>query len=208
MFTTTYPHEPRYSAALAAAAPSAPPSTASRKRIWSHSFGNGGSGITAVLEVEKAEPAQKRHTSVDREFNVRHPSPPAQSPLSVASVMHVVPVTPPASSPMQRGDSGVGSMMQGRFEDETDAALERRMSDVSMDDVTMGDAVEHPLFRTPSSYITRQPATPPRSQTTVQAASQQQQLPSTSISMGWRADCEKCRLKVPGHYVHIIRGEK
>ncbi|KAI4100336.1 MAG: hypothetical protein LQ339_005509 [Xanthoria mediterranea] len=26
-----------------------------------------------------------------------------------------------------------------------------------------------------------------------------------SISMGYRADCEKCRLKVPGHYNHWIR---
>lgn len=25
-----------------------------------------------------------------------------------------------------------------------------------------------------------------------------------SISMGYRADCEKCRLKVPGHYNHWI----
>lgn len=25
------------------------------------------------------------------------------------------------------------------------------------------------------------------------------------FSMGYRADCEKCRLKVPGHYSHIIR---
>lgn len=26
-----------------------------------------------------------------------------------------------------------------------------------------------------------------------------------SISMGYRADCEKCRMKVPGHYNHWIR---
>ncbi|OJJ42973.1 hypothetical protein ASPZODRAFT_136845 [Penicilliopsis zonata CBS 506.65] len=26
-----------------------------------------------------------------------------------------------------------------------------------------------------------------------------------SISMGYRADCEKCRRKIPGHYSHIIR---
>lgn len=25
------------------------------------------------------------------------------------------------------------------------------------------------------------------------------------LAMGYRADCEKCRLKVPGHYSHIIR---
>ena len=25
------------------------------------------------------------------------------------------------------------------------------------------------------------------------------------ISMGFRADCEKCRLRVPGHYNHLIR---
>lgn len=27
----------------------------------------------------------------------------------------------------------------------------------------------------------------------------------TSFTMGYRADCEKCRLKVPGHYSHIVR---
>lgn len=26
-----------------------------------------------------------------------------------------------------------------------------------------------------------------------------------SFTMGYRADCEKCRLKVPGHYSHIVR---
>lgn len=26
-----------------------------------------------------------------------------------------------------------------------------------------------------------------------------------TISMGYRADCEKCRMKVPGHYNHFIR---
>lgn len=26
-----------------------------------------------------------------------------------------------------------------------------------------------------------------------------------SFSMGYRADCEKCRLRVPGHYSHIVR---
>jgi hypothetical protein len=25
-----------------------------------------------------------------------------------------------------------------------------------------------------------------------------------SFSMGYRADCEKCRMKVPGHFSHII----
>lgn len=25
-----------------------------------------------------------------------------------------------------------------------------------------------------------------------------------SFSMGYRADCDKCRLKVPGHFSHII----
>ena len=27
----------------------------------------------------------------------------------------------------------------------------------------------------------------------------------TALSMGYRADCEKCRLKVPGHYNHLIQ---
>lgn len=26
-----------------------------------------------------------------------------------------------------------------------------------------------------------------------------------TISMGYRADCEKCRMKVPGHYNHFVR---
>jgi hypothetical protein len=25
-----------------------------------------------------------------------------------------------------------------------------------------------------------------------------------SFSIGYRADCEKCRLKVPGHFNHIV----
>lgn len=28
---------------------------------------------------------------------------------------------------------------------------------------------------------------------------------TTTFSMGYRADCEKCVMKVPGHYAHIIR---
>lgn len=27
-----------------------------------------------------------------------------------------------------------------------------------------------------------------------------------SFSMGYRADCDKCRNKIPGHYSHIVRG--
>lgn len=27
----------------------------------------------------------------------------------------------------------------------------------------------------------------------------------TTLSMGYRADCEKCRTRVPGHYNHVIR---
>lgn len=27
----------------------------------------------------------------------------------------------------------------------------------------------------------------------------------TMLSMGYRADCEKCRTRVPGHYNHVIR---
>ncbi|KAI9715144.1 MAG: hypothetical protein M1812_006123 [Candelaria pacifica] len=27
----------------------------------------------------------------------------------------------------------------------------------------------------------------------------------TTFSMGYRADCEKCRMKVPGHYSHVLR---
>ncbi|KMP04528.1 hypothetical protein CIHG_07736 [Coccidioides immitis H538.4] len=34
--------------------------------------------------------------------------------------------------------------------------------------------------------------------------SQVQPLPKRTIAMGFRADCEKCRQRVPGHYSHII----
>ena len=27
-----------------------------------------------------------------------------------------------------------------------------------------------------------------------------------SLSMGYRADCEKCRSRVPGHWSHVVRG--
>ncbi|KLJ06079.1 hypothetical protein EMPG_10479 [Blastomyces silverae] len=30
--------------------------------------------------------------------------------------------------------------------------------------------------------------------------------PKVSIAMGYRADCDKCQKRVPGHYSHIIRG--
>ena len=30
--------------------------------------------------------------------------------------------------------------------------------------------------------------------------------PKMTLSMGYRADCEKCRMKVPGHYNHVVRG--
>ncbi|PGH05683.1 hypothetical protein GX51_02843 [Blastomyces parvus] len=30
--------------------------------------------------------------------------------------------------------------------------------------------------------------------------------PKVSIAMGYRADCDKCQRRVPGHYSHIIRG--
>ena len=26
------------------------------------------------------------------------------------------------------------------------------------------------------------------------------------LSMGYRADCDKCRARVPGHYTHVLRG--
>jgi hypothetical protein len=26
-----------------------------------------------------------------------------------------------------------------------------------------------------------------------------------SFAMGYRVDCEKCQMKVPGHYSHIVR---
>lgn len=29
--------------------------------------------------------------------------------------------------------------------------------------------------------------------------------PKASIAMGYRADCEKCQRRVPGHYSHIVR---
>lgn len=43
----------------------------------------------------------------------------------------------------------------------------------------------------------------------IDPTSQLADTPSTKrkvgVSMGYRADCDKCRLKIPGHYSHIIR---
>lgn len=90
---------------------------------------------------------QKRHTSVDREFSARHVTITEHSPLynaypSPSADPGVDPGADPVSVSMQRGDSGVGSMQQSRHEDTETDLLERRMSDVSMDDVLMGDAIE------------------------------------------------------------------
>ncbi|KAL8992412.1 MAG: hypothetical protein Q9188_007592 [Gyalolechia gomerana] len=48
-----------------------------------------------------------------------------------------------------------------------------------------------PPFRTNKMWGGGEPATPTKGKMT--------------ISMGYRADCEKCRMKVPGHYNHFIR---
>ncbi|RUS14982.1 hypothetical protein BC937DRAFT_93064 [Endogone sp. FLAS-F59071] len=154
---------------------------------------------------------QKRHTSVDREFSARHVTTAEHSPLynaypSPSADPGVDPSADPVSVPMQRGDSGVGKMQQSRHEDTETDALERRMSDVSMDDVLMGDAIESFSSRAQLSSPGSSHASthsPPSAHTTV--GSQQS---GTTFSMGWRADCEKCQLRVPGHYVHIARGEK
>ncbi|KAJ5658325.1 uncharacterized protein N7484_001974 [Penicillium longicatenatum] len=56
---------------------------------------------------------------------------------------------------------------------------------------------ENPAFLTP--VLTRRP-TPRAMQLSESAAPKK-----GAIAMGYRADCEKCRNKVPGHYSHIIR---
>ncbi|KAJ5806395.1 uncharacterized protein N7503_003997 [Penicillium pulvis] len=56
---------------------------------------------------------------------------------------------------------------------------------------------ENPAFLTP--VLTRRPT--PRAMQLSESASPKK----AAIAMGYRADCEKCRNKVPGHYSHIIR---
>ena len=43
-----------------------------------------------------------------------------------------------------------------------------------------------------------------RSNTSRRAAVSEQGA-KVSFSMGYRADCEKCRTRVPGHYSHVIK---
>jgi len=190
------------------------PPQALKKRGRSESFGERQDGEQqdeeqdGELEREGGRNSLKRHTSVDREFSARHVTTTAHSPLYNAYSLPSAdpgadPGTDPVSAPMQRGDSGVGNMQQSRYEDaEADTALERRMSDVTMDDISMGDAIEAQLSSPGPSHTSPAHFSP----STHAAAGSQQ--PSTTFSMGWRADCEKCRLRVPGHYVHIARGEK
>ncbi|OJD15122.1 hypothetical protein AJ78_04607 [Emergomyces pasteurianus Ep9510] len=42
--------------------------------------------------------------------------------------------------------------------------------------------------------------------TTIPQREQTGRSPKISIAMGYRADCDKCQRRVPGHYSHIIRG--
>ncbi|KAJ0418035.1 hypothetical protein BJY00DRAFT_288438 [Aspergillus carlsbadensis] len=43
-------------------------------------------------------------------------------------------------------------------------------------------------------------------QSNVESASSVKSTKKLAFSMGYRADCDKCRRRVPGHYSHIIRG--
>ncbi|KAL1977613.1 hypothetical protein VTN31DRAFT_472 [Thermomyces dupontii] len=57
-----------------------------------------------------------------------------------------------------------------------------------------------PTARQPGSAVDRTPS--PAAGSVSDAVPRRTKI---SFSMGYRADCEKCRLRVPGHYNHIVR---
>jgi len=70
--------------------------------------------------------------------------------------------------------------------EESKRPLDRQLPE----DVTMSDqGLPTPPYMAPRLAAQQRPTT---GQTTV-------------FSMGFRADCEKCKMKIPGHYSHIIR---
>lgn len=63
-------------------------------------------------------------------------------------------------------------------------------------DVDMTEDTQEPQEIPPTSRPSPQPHIKPKCS--------QQKKPK--IFMGYRADCDKCRMGVPGHYNHIIQG--
>ncbi|KAK6811120.1 hypothetical protein RU639_012953 [Aspergillus parasiticus] len=83
-------------------------------------------------------------------------------------------------------------------------------------DVDMTYNPSRPASFSPSTWLGTERSSPNMQETmpsmdSARGTLQEQRSKSASnkkkitISMGYRADCEKCRCKVPGHYSHIIR---
>ena len=72
--------------------------------------------------------------------------------------------------------------------------------------VTAGDMLNR--FEMAIDFYEPQPSLERKRKTHTIGAGQGDPVPrgaKMTLSMGYRADCEKCRMKVPGHYNHVIR---
>ncbi|KAE8374956.1 hypothetical protein BDV26DRAFT_268838 [Aspergillus bertholletiae] len=83
-------------------------------------------------------------------------------------------------------------------------------------DVDMTYNPSHSASISPSLWLEMERGSPNMEESMLSTGSVKNSLPEAksknvsnkkkiTISMGFRADCEKCRCKVPGHYSHIIR---
>ncbi|KAL0933830.1 uncharacterized protein CTRU02_210629 [Colletotrichum truncatum] len=112
-------------------------------------------------------------------------------------------------------DSGFSSNLALRLEQSSLEGNHHDMDMMGVDDDSFGHSMpgEEPVTTTIDSHpteTTSAPATPSpgrkghiRSRHTVNHWTWQPGM-KKSFSIGYRADCEKCRLKVPGHFNHII----
>jgi hypothetical protein len=60
-------------------------------------------------------------------------------------------------------------------------------------------------FETESTIPTSTTSTPTTESTSKHQPVTAPRREKISFSMGYRADCEKCQMRVPGHYSHIVR---
>lgn len=139
------------------------------------------------------------------------------SPLST-------PVYFPAHQPVANQPQPDINMMEDvsiHKEDQPFAHPIRLPSPVSDDDATMASGPKTPTDEMDMAYSQQtspaygfRPSTPPAaqySQQTVEDLIKQAakvtptQRRRPALVMGYRADCEKCRCQVPGHYSHILR---
>ncbi|KAJ5752475.1 hypothetical protein N7520_009392 [Penicillium odoratum] len=95
-------------------------------------------------------------------------------------------------SPISEDDNDT---TMGSFPSDTDLAAYSHSPRGSPD----AEVLQNPAFLTP--VLTRRPTPIPRAFVRTERASPKK----PTIAMGYRADCEKCRSRVPGHYSHIIR---